>query len=102
MNIAFIGVGGIATRYLKAIDAMADIRVAAVCDLNEARAREVAEPLGATVYTDHRELYKQGGFEAVLICIPPFAHTDQETMAVERNIHLFVAKPVALTMEKAA
>jgi predicted dehydrogenase len=102
MNIAFIGVGGIATRYLKAIDAMADIRVAAVCDLNEARAREVAEPLGAAVYTDHHELYRQGGFEAVLICIPPFAHTDQETMAVERNIHLFVAKPVALTMEKTA
>jgi predicted dehydrogenase len=38
---------------------------------------------------------------AVFIGIPPFAHSDQETAAAERGIHIFVQKPPTTTMEKA-
>jgi predicted dehydrogenase len=39
--------------------------------------------------------------DALFVCIPPFAHSDQEVLAAERGIALFVAKPVALSLETA-
>ena len=39
--------------------------------------------------------------DAVYVCVPPFAHEDQEIMAAERKIAVFVEKPVAVTLEKA-
>ena len=38
--------------------------------------------------------------DALYVCIPPFAHDDAELIAAGKGIHLFVEKPVALTMEK--
>jgi len=32
--------------------------------------------------------------------VPPFAHYDAEILAAERGVHLFIEKPVALTLEK--
>jgi predicted dehydrogenase len=39
--------------------------------------------------------------DAVFVVLPPFAHEDQETMAAERGIDLFVEKPLALSNAKA-
>jgi predicted dehydrogenase len=102
MRLAFIGAGGIATDYLESLDVIDGADVVAVCDLVEERAEEAAAPRDADVFTDHRELYDRADFDAVVVCIPPFAHTDQELLAVEHGVDLFVAKPVALTAEKAA
>jgi predicted dehydrogenase len=38
--------------------------------------------------------------EALLVCVPPFAHTDAEIIAAGKGIHLLVEKPVVLDMEK--
>ena len=37
--------------------------------------------------------------DALYICIPPFAHLDQELEAIKRGIHLYVEKPVILDVE---
>jgi len=39
--------------------------------------------------------------DALYICLPPHAHTDQELMAVERGIPFLVEKPITRTWEKA-
>jgi len=39
--------------------------------------------------------------DAVFVCLPPFAHDDQEIMAAERGLDLFVEKPLALSASKA-
>lgn len=100
-RVAFIGAGGIAQAHLKNLSAMEDVTVTAIADIDEARARQAAAPFGARVYTDHRALYDAGGFDAVYICVPPFAHTDQELIAAELGIPFFVEKPHALSMELA-
>lgn len=39
--------------------------------------------------------------DALYVCIPPFAHEEQEIIAAEKGIALFVEKPVSVIMEKA-
>lgn len=100
-RVAFIGAGGIAQAHLGNLARMEDVAVTAVADVDEERARKAAAPFGARVFADHRALYDAGGFDAVYICIPPFAHTDQELIAAELGIPFFVEKPHALSMELA-
>lgn len=101
MRIAFIGAGGIASNYLESLDGIDEVDVAAICDLDEERAVEAATPRNAVVYTDHRNMFDEAGFDALFVTIPPSAHTDQEILAARHGVDLFIAKPVARTEEKA-
>lgn len=101
VEFAFIGAGGIAQQHLDHIEDHDDATVVAVCDVDEEVAEAAAEPFDADTYTNHEELYEEGGFDAVVIAIPPFAHEDQERLAAEHGVDLFVEKPLALDSETA-
>jgi predicted dehydrogenase len=104
LRVAFIGTGGIARVYLRTLAEEREAgraTLVAACDLVEERAREAARPFGAQVYTDWRRLVEAGGFDAAFVCVPPYAHEGQEEALAERGCHLFVAKPVALTVDYA-
>ncbi len=74
----------------------------AVCDLNEERAREVAERYAAPhVYSDYRDLLARDDIAAVSIATPDFAHRDIAVAAAEAGKHILVEKPLATTTEDA-
>ncbi|WP_276255909.1 Gfo/Idh/MocA family protein [Halomontanus rarus] len=104
VQLAFIGSGGVANwQHFDNLERMDDAEIVAICDIDEEAARTAADRFDADVYTDHRDLYEEASNEidAVFVCLPPFAHEDQELMAAERGIDLFVEKPLALSNEKA-
>ncbi|MFB6137876.1 MAG: Gfo/Idh/MocA family protein [Halobacteriaceae archaeon] len=101
VDVAFIGAGWIAGKHFDTLAANDDAEIVAICDVVEASAEEAAERFDAEVFTDHHDLYEEADFDAVFVCLPPFAHEDQELMAAERGIDLFVEKPLALSNEKA-
>jgi predicted dehydrogenase len=100
VRIGFVGVGGIARNYLNSLDQLG-AQVVAVCDVDASRAQAAAEPRGARIYSHHAEMLNQETLDALFVAVPPFAHTDQEIIAAQKGIALFVAKPVALTLDKA-
>jgi len=99
--LAFIGAGGIASTHLDNLAEIDRADVVAVCDIDEDTARDAADPFDAAVYTDHETLYAEADFDAVFVCVPPFAHTDQELLAARNDVDLFVEKPLALDSETA-
>jgi predicted dehydrogenase len=101
LRIAFIGTGGIAGRYLRTLAAEHEAgraTVTAACDLLPERAAAAAQPFGARTYTDWRRMLEADRYDAVFVCVPPFAHEGQEQQVVARGSHLYVAKPVALSL----
>ncbi|WP_330633406.1 Gfo/Idh/MocA family protein [Halocatena halophila] len=96
VNLAFIGAGGIASTHLEHLRSHEGAAVVAVCDINETVAQTAAQPHDAAVFTDHRAMYEQCSFDAVVIAVPPFAHTDQERLAGEAGVDCFVEKPLGL------
>ena len=99
LRIGFIGTGGIAGRYLQTLAGERDAgraTVAACCDLVPERAARAAQPFGARVFTDWRRMLEDGSYDAVFVCVPPFAHEGQEEEILARGSHLYVAKPVAI------
>ncbi len=104
LRIAFIGTGGIAGRYLRTLAAERDAgraTLAAACDLVPERAAQAARPFGAAAHTDWRRMLEAERYDAVFVCVPPFAHEGQEEEVVARGSHLYVAKPVALGLDYA-
>ncbi|MCC7494413.1 MAG: Gfo/Idh/MocA family oxidoreductase [Fimbriimonadaceae bacterium] len=101
VRIGFVGVGGIARHHLKQLQATGQATIAALCDVREESAASAAAEYGGTVYTDYRRMLDAETLDALYVCVPPSLHTGAELLACERGIHLFVEKPVALTMPQA-
>lgn len=101
VRIGLIGCGNIARRHLYFLTGMAQAQIVACCDIQPERAAEVAGPLSARAYTDYRELLEKETLDAAYICSPTFARADQEILAAQKGLHLFVEKPVALDISRA-
>jgi len=101
VRIGFIGTGRIANRHLEKLSRIKDAQLVSFCDVIKERAQEVAARYGGKFYTNHYEMLDKEDLDAVYICLPPFAHTDQEILAAERGINLFIEKPITLSLEKA-
>ena len=101
-GIAIIGCGGISRAHLGAIEQIDSLRVTAVCDIDEARAKEVQEASGAEhVLTDWRETVELAAVDIVDICTPHTLHTEPAVAAAEGGAALVRARPAAPRAETA-
>ena len=100
-KLGFIGTGGMAGAHMRNLRTFDDIEFTAMCDVSEERAKASAEEYGGNVYTDFREMYDKQDLDAVYICTPPFAHGEQERIACEQGIPMFIEKPIAADLEQA-
>jgi predicted dehydrogenase len=94
-----IGAGWIAEEHVAILRGLEGIELAAVCDVDEARAAELAA--GAAVYTDWRELLERESPDAVFVCTPPMLHREMTVDALGRGIHVYLEKPVARGLDDA-
>jgi predicted dehydrogenase len=105
LRTAILGCGGFAHKHAQILTALKDdIALVAFCDRNEWKARALAEKYTdgqAAIFTDHRTLLDRADLQLLVICLPPYGHSDEVELAAERGIHLLMEKPIALTSEHA-
>lgn len=99
VKVGFVGTGVIARSHLQNLSQIGEVEIAALCDIQAERVHQAATEFGGKCYTDYREMLQRERLDALYVCIPPYAHSDQELLAVERGVHLFVEKPVTLDLE---
>lgn len=103
VRVGLIGTGTWGTIHAQTYTEYPRAALAAVCDLNEERARKVAAPRGVSqIYTDYRKMLKDGGIDAVAIVTPDFAHREIIEKAARAGKHIIVEKPLATTHEDLA
>lgn len=81
-----------------------EIDLIAFCNHHEKGAREFSEKYAGgkgSIFTDHREMFEAAGLDLVVICLPPFAHSDEVELAAQHGVHIFIEKPIALSSEHA-
>jgi len=101
LKVGFIGAGGNARGHMSRVAEIAGATISAVCDLDGPRASAAAQEYEARAYTDPMELLDAEALDALYVSVPPFAHTNVEIEAAGRGIHLFVEKPVHLSIDAA-
>ena len=101
VKLGLIGIGGIGQLHLKHALMLKNAEVVAVADTNKT-ALEGAKKLGVkNTYTDYGEMLKNPYVDAVLIAVPTHLHLKCARDAAEAKKHVFLEKPIAVTVEDA-
>jgi len=99
-RIGFIGCGGIANQKHFPGMKQEDVDMVAFCDIIKDRAEKGAKEYGtsdAKVYTDYRELLKDGSIDAVHVLTPNVSHCEISVAALNAGKHVLCEKPMAAT-----
>ena len=102
LNVGIIGCGNMGKRHAEILKNMEQVRIVAVCDLNEERAKFLSESLGVPYYLDYKTMLKEQNIDVVDILTPPGVHGEIAFHVIEGyNAHLIIEKPITLDLEEA-
>ncbi len=99
LKIAIVG-AGFAARIVH-LPGYAGVRqpVSAICDLDEDRARTLAEQYGIpNVYTDWQQMLARERPDVVSVCLPNVLHHKITVGALEAGAHVLCEKPLATSV----
>ena len=97
LKVAVIGLGDISSIHLSAIEANENAELVAVCDNNESLKDTVS---GVNFYSDYHDMLEQEELDCVHICLPHYLHYPATKACVEKGVHVFQEKPLALNTEE--
>ena len=105
LRTAILGCGGFANRHAQNLITLPEeIEFVAFCDHHDYNAREFSEKYTAgkaSIFTEPRAMFEKADLDLILICLPPFAHTNEVELAAKYGVHIFIEKPIALTSDHA-
>lgn len=97
IQLGIIGVNGMGRGNLSNCARHADVEVAAVCDVWEARRKSaLAQFPQAREYGDYRELLADDGIDAVIIATPPHWHALIAIEAAQAGKDIYLQKPMTM------
>ena len=101
ISVGFVGCGRATTAlHLPALRTVPGVTVAALADVDPAAfVRASALVPGARTFADYRALLELPGLDAVAVCVPAAQHAELGRAVLAAGRHLFVEKPLALTLE---
>jgi len=94
-----VGVGHLGSRHAQIYASMPGVRLAAVCDIDAARARRLADTLHCEPFTDYHGLL--GLVDAVSLAVPTTLHSVIGRDLLDHRIHLLIEKPIATALPEA-
>jgi len=107
VNVAVIGIHGMGQHHVTAFHELENVRVAALCDVDEGLFAERVQKLyrdpglpEPKIYTDLRRLYEDEDVDAVSIVTPNHWHTLAVIWAAQAGKHVTVEKPCCHTFHE--
>lgn len=99
LTVGIIGCGKIAqVRHLPEYAAHAGVRIAALYDLNQARASALAAQYGAKAYPTYQAMLAEPTIDAVSVCTANDSHAEITCAALAAGKHVLCEKPMATTL----
>jgi predicted dehydrogenase/nucleoside-diphosphate-sugar epimerase len=93
-RVGLLGAGYIVEAHVKAVRALPNTTLAAVCDVSKSRAEAAAAAHGIPgVFTSVQDMLRSG-VDAVHVLVPPQLHTDLARQVLEGGAHALIEKPM--------
>ncbi|MBN1672827.1 MAG: Gfo/Idh/MocA family oxidoreductase [Kiritimatiellae bacterium] len=101
IRFGIVGACGRGKSFKTACDALDNIQVRAVCDVNEAALGAAADRLGAREqYVDYATMLDKSELDAVILGTPMPFHAPQAIAALDRGLHVLSEVPAAVSVEE--
>ena len=104
LRVGILGCGGFAHVHARIVSELPeDVTLVAFSDRNDWKVKAFQEKYApeAATFTDHHKMFDSANLDIVLICLPPYGHTDEVEQAAEHGAHILIEKPIALTSDDA-
>jgi predicted dehydrogenase len=103
IKVGLIGAGYMGGMHLACYQALAEegVKITAVADIIDEKARSVAEKFNAVIYSNGMELIENADVDVIDICLPTYLHTNHAVEAMKKGKPVFIEKPVCLNEEEA-
>ncbi|MBN2469544.1 MAG: Gfo/Idh/MocA family oxidoreductase, partial [Anaerolineae bacterium] len=98
VRAAIVGYGKVAHLHAKALVAIPEAELVAVCGRKPDRAAAFAQEYGIAAFTDVEEMIESARVQAVIICTPHPAHVGPTVAAARQGAHVLVEKPLASSL----
>ena len=101
--MGIVGCGRVTeTRHLPALRYLDSVEVVALADISVERLNKVADQFDIKArYASYQRLLEDASADAVALCVPAHSHVRVALDALSAGKHLFVEKPLALTLDDA-
>lgn len=100
INIGIIGAGNLGHRHTEILKKDERVNIIGVTDIVIPKAKELAESIGGRVFQNVDELLG-ADIDALYITTPNIQHASVVLSALERDIHVFCEKPMAISLREA-
>jgi predicted dehydrogenase len=98
-NVGIVGACGRGKSFKTACDALGEVRILAVCDVNAAELPGAKERLGAAeAWTDYAEMLEKSDLDAVILGTPMHFHVPQALAALAKGRHVLSEVPAAVSV----
>jgi len=97
-KIAVIGVGGWGKNHARVLKELGCLAV--ICDVDAARAKEIAAKHGAQAYSSIEEMLDKERLDGCLVCTPTKTHATVAKKVMEHGVNTFVEKPMSFSSKE--
>ncbi len=95
LRIGLIGAGAIGAWHARILAERRDAVLAAVCDVDAIRVRELAGRFGAKPFVDAPTFFTEAALDGVVIASPEHVHVEHALLAAAAGLPMLIEKPVA-------
>lgn len=96
VNIAILGAGFMGKTHSLAYQKMEDVKLVAICDINDKIGKALADSSNCEYYADCENMLKAVHIDVIDICLPTFFHEKYTLLAAKYRKHVFCEKPATL------
>ena len=114
LKYAILGFGGLGKLHFSNYEEFKkrkDVKLVAICDVEESTFKNKASTnlgennsvldfTGMNLYNDACEMFEKEELDFIISSLPTYIHEKYAVMAMERGIHVFSEKPMALNYEQ--
>jgi hypothetical protein len=95
VRIGIVGAGNRGRNHANRYDRIPGAEVVAVADVDESKARALADDHGIESYSDHETMLAEADFDAANVCVHATLHAGITVDALESGVDVFCEKPMA-------
>ena len=101
LKVAIVGCGSVSRMHFKSVSENEHTTLVACCDIVTEKADAFAEKYSLRAFYDFDSMLSDEEFDVLHICTPHYLHHTMAIKAMEKGIHVFCEKPLAIKYDDA-